>query len=295
MPTLPLWIATAGCPSATVTADLLAATADLIGFPEFAGTPKKSYRKYTLSGSVATHDASRSPVATYTVAGNGLSANYFNADGSWSLSFINPDLTQTPGNYGGTDQYFAWSQLAQPPAVDGIWWDPFAGQDTTTPTATTQVWTPVPVGAGSTASGSLTATLSEEDTDDDAITRAASFGSTSEITAGPNPADIFAAGIFSLHEMKTALSFGYQGGTYQLNYTGLAPGQNYHYVVVWEQRTAEGDGSGDMSLYGASWSNSDSQSGDFTASGVSQVISGLSIPIAAGYQKRIKSISITAV
>jgi len=306
--TAPIWTASFGCPAVdTVTGYLFGYAsvgnppAQLIGFDEFIfSTPRKKYRKYTMSGSVTSHDPSRSPIATYTVAGSGsVSNNYYNADGTTSGSTTNPDLTQTPP--GST--YFSWFQLSQPPAVSGTWWTPFAGQDTTTPTSTTQVWAPVPVGVGNTGSGSLTVTLSEEDTPSDAVTRlltAVTGAGPVSITAGPAPSDFFAAGIFGLWEIATDASgyecqFSYQEGQYDVHYINLAPGQNYHEVVVWEERDASGDGTGDTSAYGSTWTNCHTDSSDFLASATSQSVTGRSVPVASGKQRRIKSINITAI
>jgi hypothetical protein len=144
--------------------------------------------------------------------------------------------------------------------------------------------------------GSLVFNLSNPDTAANALARA-TLGSPTSI--GPDSvASAFGDGIYSLWETRAgagATAFGYQTGTYQLNCVNLVPGLQYHYVVVWEERTAAGNGGGGTSGYGSTWSNSDTASGDFTPTGSSYAVTGLTIPLAQGYQKRIKSITITAI
>jgi hypothetical protein len=159
-------------------------------------------------------------------------------------------------------------------------------------------------GTDSVTPGAFTLELINPDTEADAVTRfLASASSVTTTPCGPDVADIFDGDggvtfpIFGLWENRAAeaglVQFGYQSGTYQLNVSNIIPGISYHYVVVWESRDATGDGSGDTSGYGATWTNSDAQSGDFTPTGTTYNITGLTVPVHQGQQTRIKSITIT--
>jgi hypothetical protein len=150
--------------------------------------------------------------------------------------------------------------------------------------------------------GSITVTLVNPDTDAAAIARA----DLSEVdTDSSDLADNFGfdggseGGFFSLWETRQdisgnppAISFGYQTGTYQIALTNLLAGINYTVTVQWEQRTAAGDGSGNTSLYGTTWANADTDVITLVASSSAQTTASRAMPLAQGYQKRIKSISI---
>jgi len=139
--------------------------------------------------------------------------------------------------------------------------------------------------------------LSSPDTDANAIARAAFDGVSTE-SGDPTDHYGFSGQFFSLYETRKnigsspAIRFGYQTGTYQVQLANLLTSIAYTVTVQWEQRTAAGNGSGDTSLYGTTWADADTQTISFVASGSTQITDAQALPLAAGYQKRIKSISI---
>ncbi len=138
--------------------------------------------------------------------------------------------------------------------------------------------------------------LVNPDTEEDAVARAATGGTPMEADGTGTDDFGFAAGLYSLHETRPGapwITFGHQSGTCQLRCANLTPGVLYRYVVVWEQRTAMGNGLGDSSAYGTTWANSEVSTDTFRPTGTSHVTDAIAIPIAAGYQKRIKSINLT--
>jgi len=313
---LPQLVSAFGCPTCTVSAVLQSGAPSLIGYPEFGApsVPPVLYRSYSTSGGwTLTNTGAERPPTSVTGAGVGATNIGYNADGS-SLggSF---DATQTVVSPNETNDlllsstYGILSSPATGPVLDGLGGENDPGGGLTVEAAvlsqtqftlTQSGWT---YGGAPNQSvmgtGVFTFTLTDPDSDADALARAEAVGLTT-VPVGPMdtvPADLFAAGIFSLWEARIAAAtqFGYQAGTYELDCANLVPGLQYHYVVVWEARTAAGNGTGDTSGYGSTWANSDSQSGDFTPGGTTDNVTGLSIPVAAGYQKRIKSITITPV
>jgi hypothetical protein len=338
---LPILIATAGCPSATVTAILESAVGQLVGFMEFGAlsVPPVLYLNYTASGGwTYQRELYGAPTWTDVGAGSGATAGWaWDAAtgilaGGGGASGVS-DSTQTTTNRSNSTNGPTALEVcaaALPPilSTDGvtpsggnpIYGDPLAFpgdsyigtefQPSLVINSKTQATLAMEAasnnyGGGhampggytdSVTAGNLVFTLGNPDTEANAVARAALGAET--ITAGPMIADIFAAGIFSVWETRVGAgttAFNYQGGTYQLNCANLVPGLQYHYVVVWEQATAAGNGTGDTSGYGTTWANSDAQSGDFTPGASSHAVAGLTIPVAQGYQKRIKSVAITLV
>jgi hypothetical protein len=148
--------------------------------------------------------------------------------------------------------------------------------------------------------GSMKVTLSNPDTPAAAIARTSL---TEDDTSSGDASDNygFSEGFFSLYETRQAISgnppatqFGYQTGTYQIELDNLLAGINYTVTVQWEQRTAAGDGSGNTSLYGSSWADADTDVISFVASGSTQTTAAQALPMTTSYQKRIKSIEISA-
>ena len=328
---LPILLGSAGCPTATVTAALLTGVPQLVGFMEFGSlsVPPVLYRKYSTNngGWTYTRTWSAHPTETHVGAGiNGVSSWQWDAT-TGALGGSGPDATQVAHNIGnatngpttvnlllaenvpflstdgstpsanGLDSTTMDDPLAYPGSSYGTEFPPSITinsktQLTLTQTARSHTDSPV---VNSVNAGSLVFTLSDPDTDADAIARA----SLSSASVGPDPvAAAFGDGIFSVWETRVsagATAFNYQKGTYEIDCANLLAGLQYHYVVVWEERTAVTDGFLGTTAYGTTWANSDSASGDFTPSGSTYAITGLTIPLAQGYQKRIKSITITPI
>jgi hypothetical protein len=153
------------------------------------------------------------------------------------------------------------------------------------------------------AGATINLTLSSLDTDANALARAA-FGAMG--TEGGDSTDNygFSGGFYSLYETRKnvgslpGIRFGYQKGTYQIGCANLFPGLHYTVTVLWEQRTAAGRGdifvSGDTSLYGSTWADADTDVFNFVADDVIHTTTSHNLPMAPGYQKRIKSIAIAA-
>jgi len=268
-------------------------------------TPPDFYRTYHCGGTW-TYNAAGAPDEVDVIAGVGDTNIGFAADGT-SLGGDH-DATETITNEGhvlganSTDNLnlaVIWGIFSPPLTTTPFGWGPGSNVITLAVVSATEVTVTQPTwssGGDSTSGGVITFTLTDKDLDADAVARA--IMEEFDRTAGPDPADLFSADIYSLWEARYGIyasQFSYAAGTYQLNCAGLVAGIVYHYVVVWEQRTAAGDGTGDESHYGSSWTNSDSQSGDFTASDTTHNVTGLTIPVAQGFQKRIKSITITPV
>ena len=145
----------------------------------------------------------------------------------------------------------------------------------------------------------ITLVLSSPDTDANAIARTA-YDSVGTESGDPSDNYGFSGQFYSLYETRKnigstpAIRFGYQTGTYQIQLGNLLAGIKYTVTVQWEQRTAEGNGSGDTSLYGTTWADADTDVITLVASGSTQMTAAHALPLALGYQKRIKNITIEA-
>ncbi len=135
------------------------------------------------------------------------------------------------------------------------------------------------------------------------LAQAGGGGPASLGPVGPAVADIFAAGIYSLQETRLVTmatpggdALGHQRGTLQVDWNAGMPGVLYHCVLLWEGRTAAGDGTGDTSAYGSSWSNYTTTSFDVRAASDGTFSSGtVDLPYAAGMQIRLKSVLATPI
>jgi len=324
----PLWLGSGSCPSFQVSAVITGLNCQQKGFSEFGGQsdPPVYYRKYSTSGgwSVSLNYGDGSPIWTNSGAGIGTSTWAYNDttgvlpladDGAttWDLilTITNEDnetngptdsqrLTQNVSALLSTDPAVPSGEDSGPDCVTQLSGDLFAPDITVlSKTQLRLTQTAQTSGNYSCTAGTFDFILSDPDSDADAITRALAAldgdGSESLGPVGPAVADIFAANIFSLWEAREQDTFSYQSGTTQLVCANLMPGVLYHVVIVWEQRTAAGDGSGDTSAYGSTWANSDTQTFDFRPTDTTFTTAVLAVPLASGYQKRIKSISLTPI
>ncbi|HTB63880.1 MAG TPA: hypothetical protein VK737_09845 [Opitutales bacterium] len=334
--TTPIWIGLAGCPSATVSAELNIGVPFLVGFMEFDSltVPPNVYRNYQTSGGGWTWKRTSPGHPNWTIQGVDAGVATYGFDVTTGSVSSGNDSTITDTNdsnvthsgvtsstcvaYNGSLLYYGVG--ATTPSADGLNGtsinDPMVptaifgtgaefqvgvtvnSQTSLTLTQTAQSASNGVGGTDSVTAGALTFELINQDLESDAITRFLAGATPSAAGPyGPTIADIFSNGIFGLQEDRAAtaglVQFGYQNGTYQLNVSNIIPGISYHYVVVWESRDAIGDGTGDTSGYGSTWTNSDAQSGDFTPTGITFNVMGLAIPIHAGKQTRIKSLAIT--
>lgn len=329
--TNPLWLGSGGCPTIQVSAALYALNCRVVGFAEFGtqSSPPVYYRKYSTSGGW-TFSSAFVAHPTWTQAGAGVGESNWAWDaatgvlapdtGGGAIFDLDITITNHDNESNGpthslrliNESIEILSTVATVPSAAGLTVIPdpvtqFSGdlfpplvsvvsqtKLRLTQTAQSDHGSPV---ENSVTSGAFDFDLGDPDTDADAIARAsAAAGSPTAVGPfGPAVGDIFASGIFSLHEQRAASDFLYQGGTYQLNCANVAPGALYRYVVVWEGRDATGDGSGDTSGYGTSWTNTDSQSGTFRPTATTFATDPIALPVAAGKQKRIKSLSVTPI
>jgi hypothetical protein len=147
--------------------------------------------------------------------------------------------------------------------------------------------------------GTLTCDLSDPDSASAALGRA-SFSYYDTSSDDPTDWYGFSEGFFSLYETRAdvsgpAYAFGYQDGTYTVSVGNLLSGHNYEITVQWEVETADGDGSGNTSLYGGSFSDADTDVIDFTASASTYTTSSQTVPVLSGHLKRIKWITVVEV
>lgn len=150
------------------------------------------------------------------------------------------------------------------------------------------------------SAGEIDLTLSDPDTEPDAYARAIAAASASApISAGPDMGDIFTAGIFTLRETRSSTAFrefGCQAAQFQVVAGKVMPGVLYHVVPVFEARDAVGDGSGDDSGYGSTWTVWGALSYDKRGESDCTLTTDVDdFPTEAGKQIRLKSVTITPI
>ena len=312
------------CPSLTVVGATQQKICAMQGWAEFKGfvsNPPVFYTQYTVDwgGLTMTYTNDVSGTADYTLAytGNGT-VNY----GSPASDTKEERTGNTPGT-----SYFSLADMlsASPPSALGISNgdpDDLLGMSPFTPTAHVNIVSATEfdyddtsgsyssgVQHWATGGGPVKITLSTPDTDIAALARATEVDGT---TSSGDPTTNYGFGtpnsgaLFSLYETRQNVPANYpalcQGFTYQtaqfaIFLTNLLWGgaTTYSLVVKFEQRTAAGDGSGNDSLYGA-WTYLSGHDVSLTvtptADNWDNSASPISIPFAAGYQCRIKSIAL---
>ncbi len=316
-----------GCPVLNVQATIKAGAAALGGIAEFGeqSTPPVFYRQFSTSGDGWTWDkydplAGHAHVSQVSFSSIGLSAWAFDPATGWPPSVTTEsDCTVTTVTYA---PYFGAGTVTGHPLVENdipdflsafgdhspsgeiasSLFDHFTGQpfwdmdfEILSKTSAMFSMAASPPGDDTITAGSIVYTLSDPDTEADAVDRFIATSSSSTITRGPAVSDMFSAGIYSLQETRSLTAgrnFGVSKGTYQvIGSLGLA-GILYHIAVVWEQRDAVGDGSGDDSEYGSSWTTFGVDSFDARADSDGNFTGEITnIPAAAGKQIRIKSIT----
>jgi len=330
----PFWLGSGGCPQVQVQADLVSLVPALAGWSEFVqSAPPLYYRRYTISGGwTLSITSTGNPTETDQGTGAGLSTLEWDPLSSTPpvIGIGDFDMKETVTNAGNvasspsTTNFIIVGSVGSPPTIilsadpataSGLGVasiiDSSAGIGVTgsgffmnvTPSATVLTLTMAAQGSGvrSVNSGLITITLSNPDTADDAVTRAIAVGGGASTAGpvGPIIADIFAAGVFSVYENRSvgALNlFCYQTCAAEFICSNLIPGVKYHPVVLLEQRDAVGDGSGDTSGYGGTWTSYGTLSlSDFRPTGTTHTITATALPVVAGKQIRIKSISLTSI
>lgn len=328
----PLWLGSGGCPAYKVQAMIKSGAAALGGINEFGAqsTPPVYYRMFATSGSCWTWDkydplAGHAHVSQVSFIGVGVSAWAFDPVTGWPPSLTTEsDCTVTKVTYA---PYGAGTVTANPlvendiPGFFEVFFpdrpsgasvgatvdDHFTGQpfwemnfSILGLTQAKFAMTAAPSGDDTITAGEIVYTLSDPDTEADAYNRfAAETPAFSVGPIGPDAGDIFAAGIYSLRETRSSTAnryFGARGGTYQVAAANVTSGVLYRVVVVWEAGDAVGDGSGDTSGYGTSYTNFSADT--FNVRGGSDgtfTSDAQTIPSAAGKQIRIKSVSITPI
>lgn len=316
-----------GCPAINVQATIKAGAASLGGINEFGtqSTPPVYYRKFATSGSCWVWDkydplAGHAHVSQVSFVGIGVSAWAFDPVTGWPPSITTEsDCTVTSVSYppygSGTvtghplveNDIVGFFEVFSPNSPSGASvgatvYDHFTGQpywemnfSILGQTSAKFSMTASPSGDDTITAGEIVYTLSDPDTEAAAVGRFIAASSSFTITRGPAVADMFSAGIYSLQETRSLTAgrnFGVSKGTYQvMGSRGLA-GILYHVAVLWEQRDAVGDGSGDDSEYGSSWTTFGVDSFDARADSDGNFNGEVTnIPAAAGKQIRIKSIT----